>query len=171
MNQAGRSDDIRDITEPGWREREAERHERLKNAIPEVSAGAPGKLGDGDRGTYHTTKEELPPIPIPLLWMIDGIDRKEATKMIHDYAKTAIENEYDRGFTDAIKAAIAVCKNEEKQLLWREGQTLPRGEPGLLQMASVANCCAAYIDRIVVPNKEVRGGPSGPSQRNEVERS
>ena len=60
--------------------------------------------------------------------------------------------EYERGFTDAIKAAVTVCKNEEKQLLWKEGQTLPRGEPRLLQMASVANCCAAYIDRIVTPN-------------------
>lgn len=46
-NEAGRSEAMRDITEPGWREREAERHERLKNAIPELNGGTPGKLGDG----------------------------------------------------------------------------------------------------------------------------
>ena len=67
--------------------------------------------------------------------------------------------EYERGFTDAIKAAIAVCKKEEKQLLWQEGQTLPRGDGRLLQMAGVANCCAAYIDRIAMPNVEVSGRP------------
>ena len=49
-NEAGRSEAVRDMTEPGWREREAERHDRLKNAIPELSGGAPGKLGDGIRG-------------------------------------------------------------------------------------------------------------------------
>ena len=34
--------------------------------------------------------QNFPPIPDKLLWMIDGIDRKEATKMIHDYASAAI---------------------------------------------------------------------------------
>ena len=34
--------------------------------------------------------EEFPPVPTQLLWMFDGIDRKEATKMMHDYAASAI---------------------------------------------------------------------------------
>ena len=34
--------------------------------------------------------EEFPPVPMQLLWMFDGIDRKEATKMLHDYAASAI---------------------------------------------------------------------------------
>ena len=34
--------------------------------------------------------EECPPVPKQLLWMFDGIDRKEATKMMHDYAASAI---------------------------------------------------------------------------------
>ena len=34
--------------------------------------------------------EEFPPVPKQLLWMFDGIDRKEATKMMHDYALSAI---------------------------------------------------------------------------------
>lgn len=34
--------------------------------------------------------ENFPPVPEKLLWMVDGIDRKEATKMIHDYASAAI---------------------------------------------------------------------------------
>lgn len=34
--------------------------------------------------------EEFPPVPDQLLWMFDAIDRKEATKMIHDYAQKAI---------------------------------------------------------------------------------
>jgi len=34
--------------------------------------------------------EEFPPVPTQLLWMFDGIDRKEATKMLHDYASAAI---------------------------------------------------------------------------------
>ena len=67
--------------------------------------------------------------------------------------------EYERGFMDAIKCATAVCKVEEKKLLWQEGETLPQGNPRLLQMASVANCCAAYIDRIVSPNAESSGAP------------
>ncbi len=35
--------------------------------------------------------EEFPPVPTQLLWMFDGIDRKEATKMMHDYADLAIK--------------------------------------------------------------------------------
>lgn len=34
--------------------------------------------------------EEFPPVPPQLLWMFDGIDRKEATKLMHDYAVSAI---------------------------------------------------------------------------------
>ena len=34
--------------------------------------------------------EEFPPVPMQLLWMFDGIDRKQATKMMHDYARSAI---------------------------------------------------------------------------------
>ena len=34
--------------------------------------------------------EEFPPVPTQLLWMFDGMDRKEATKMLHDYASAAI---------------------------------------------------------------------------------
>jgi len=34
--------------------------------------------------------EEFPPVPKQLLWLFDGIDRKEATKMMHDYALSAI---------------------------------------------------------------------------------
>jgi len=37
-----------------------------------------------------TNIEEFPPIPTQLLWMIDGVDRKAATKMIHDYTAAAI---------------------------------------------------------------------------------
>lgn len=33
---------------------------------------------------------DMPPVPSQLLWMFDGIDRKEATKMMHDYAMAAI---------------------------------------------------------------------------------
>jgi hypothetical protein len=43
------------------------------------------------------------------------------------------------------EACAKVCKNEEAQLLYQEGQLLPRGEPVLLKMASVANYCAAAI--------------------------
>jgi hypothetical protein len=61
--------------------------------------------------------------------------------------------EYDRGFNDALKEAIAICKEKERQLLWREGQTLPIGDPTLLSMASIANGCAYLIDKIVRPKQ------------------
>ena len=34
--------------------------------------------------------EEFPPVPKQLLWMFNWSDRKEATKMMHDYAASAI---------------------------------------------------------------------------------
>ena len=34
--------------------------------------------------------EEFPPVPKQLLWMFNWSDRKEATKMIHDYALSSI---------------------------------------------------------------------------------
>lgn len=45
MNQAGRSDEMRDITEPGWREREEDRHKTLKSALPTHTHGGQSSPG------------------------------------------------------------------------------------------------------------------------------
>ena len=43
------------------------------------------------------------------------------------------------------EACAGVCEKERNDLLWREGQTLPQGEPRLIHMASTAGNCAAAI--------------------------
>ena len=43
------------------------------------------------------------------------------------------------------EACAKVCEKERNDLLWREGQTLPRGEPRLIHMASTASQCANAI--------------------------
>ena len=49
-----------------------------------------GDIHADDPASYSAEGEEFPPVPTQLLWMFDGIDRKEATKMMHDYAASAI---------------------------------------------------------------------------------
>ena len=49
-----------------------------------------GNIHADDPANYSAEGEEFPPVPTQLLWMFDGIDRKEATKMMHDYAASAI---------------------------------------------------------------------------------
>ena len=49
-----------------------------------------GDIHADDPANYSAEGEEFPPVPTQLLWMFDGIDRKEATKMMHDYAASAI---------------------------------------------------------------------------------
>jgi len=49
-----------------------------------------GDIHADNPASYSAEGEEFPPVPTQLLWMFDGIDRKEATKMMHDYAASAI---------------------------------------------------------------------------------
>ena len=42
-----------------------------------------GDIHADDPASYSAEGEEFPPVPTQLLWMFDGIDRKEATKMMH----------------------------------------------------------------------------------------
>ena len=43
------------------------------------------------------------------------------------------------------EACAKVCEKERNDLLWREGQTLPQGEPRLIHMANTAGHCAEAI--------------------------
>lgn len=56
-------------------------------------------------GIVEQEHEEFPPVPTQLLWMFDGIDRKEATKMMHEYAKTAVTARLAKPLRDAWERA------------------------------------------------------------------
>ncbi len=111
-----------------------------------------GDIHADDPASYSAEGEEFPPVPTQLLWMFDGIDRKEATKMMHDYAASAIawkpsaalRTAWERAQQAEDKARRLEDSLDACRPYLKEGETAADALKRLSERRTVRSLCEAY---------------------------